>query len=199
VLDLRPESILLMTETELIYKIRDDAAFNEIYDRYPQKLYFFFLKKTKSYEVCTELVQTVFIKCWQYREKLSADIPSSAQLFRMAKTALIDILRQRAASRTVSLEALHETIAAPAGPKEYQHCQAERITGSLHRLPPVRRRIIEYRLNGLSNKEIDNHLDISKKTVENQINKALQELRKYLPPYSACCIYWCISGNVLCC
>ena len=55
-----------------------------------------------------------------------------------------------------------------------------RIRSSLSLLPPVRRKIIEQRLEGFSNPEIASNLSISQKTVENHLNKAFHQLKKLL-------------------
>jgi RNA polymerase sigma-70 factor (ECF subfamily) len=55
-----------------------------------------------------------------------------------------------------------------------------KIRSSLSLLPPVRRKIIEQKLDGFSNPEIASNLSISQKTVENHLNKAFHQLKKYL-------------------
>lgn len=165
----------------LINSIRegDELVFRQVYDLFHEKLYGYFLHKTKSVDISEELVQLTFIKLWNHRNKLNAALPFSWQLFRIAKTSLIDILRRHAASRTVSFQAIEQADI----PEETMHPAADdhqlaAILESLVHLPPMRRRIIRFRLEGLSNKEIADCLSISKKTVENQINRAVREIRK---------------------
>ncbi len=167
-------------DASLINEIQkgNERAFKQLFDQYHEKLYFFFLKKTKCPELCEELVQTALIKCWHYRNRLRSDLSMSSQLFRIAKTTLIDLLRKRAAERIVALHTIHEHIAEEMPPIEPEKIQE--ITAKLYLLPPVRRKIIEYRLEGLSNQEIAEQLAISKKTVENQFNRALHDIRKYI-------------------
>jgi RNA polymerase sigma-70 factor (ECF subfamily) len=55
-----------------------------------------------------------------------------------------------------------------------------KIRSSLPLLPPVRRKIIEQKLEGFSNPEIASNLSISQKTVENHLNKAFHQLKKHL-------------------
>jgi RNA polymerase sigma-70 factor (ECF subfamily) len=42
----------------------------------------------------------------------------------------------------------------------------------------MQQKIVTYRLEGMSNKEIAGHMAISKKTVENQVNRAIKEIKK---------------------
>ena len=171
----------------LITSIRngDDLAFRQAYDLFHEKLYAYFLHKTKSVDISEELVQLTFIKLWRYRSRLNDTLQISWQIFRIAKTSLIDILRSHAQTRTVSMQSLaYHEIAEEASPPPAEDRQLSALLDSLAHLSPMRRRIISFRLEGLSNKEIADSLSISKKTVENQINRAVREIRKmheYIP------------------
>lgn len=167
----------------IIYRLQkdDEGVFEKVFHEYYKKLYFFFLKKTKSADISEELVQETFIKLWSHRKRLNPSLSLSIQLFRIAKTTLIDLLRKKAKSRISSLSA-DELTALPA-----THIQPEpadshsiiiQLRKSLSLLSPMRRKIIELRLNGLTNQEIASNLSISIKTVENQINKAFHDIRQ---------------------
>jgi RNA polymerase sigma-70 factor (ECF subfamily) len=54
----------------------------------------------------------------------------------------------------------------------------EKLQYLIAALPPVRKKIIDLKINGYSNKEIASQLTITVKTVENNINSAYKELRK---------------------
>ncbi len=174
-------------DSALINSIRagDELTFRHAYDLFHEKLYAWFLLKTKSAEVSKELVQLTFIKLWRFRSNLNAALPLSRQLFRIAKTTLIDILRSHAANRTVSLQTIeHDDLHSAILPLPADDQQLSTVLASLAHLPPMRRRIIRFRLEGLSNKEIADSLSISKKTVENQLNRAIHEIRKMNEPVS---------------
>jgi RNA polymerase sigma-70 factor (ECF subfamily) len=55
-----------------------------------------------------------------------------------------------------------------------------KIRSSLSILPPVRRKVIEQKLEGFSNPEIASNLSISPKTVANHLNKAFHQLKKHM-------------------
>lgn len=154
----------------------NEQVFSEIYHRYHAKLYYYFLGKVQESDLCADLVQTTFIKCWNYRHYFTTDISLSQQIFRISKTTLIDLLRKKAKERLVRLEECPSLTNVPdSGPSVLNRLDEVRAT--LNQLPPERRRIIKFRLEGLTNNEIAEHLGISKKTVENQINKAIKEIR----------------------
>ena len=59
------------------------------------KVLSYFLKKTKSPEDAKDLVQTTYLKLWQYRASLSNDFLLDQHLFHIARTVFIDYLRKQ--------------------------------------------------------------------------------------------------------
>jgi RNA polymerase sigma-70 factor (ECF subfamily) len=154
-----------------------EESFEAVYYSYRDKLYFYFLKRIKDQSVCKDLVQDTFVKLWRYRTSLRTDLSLSLQIFRIAKTSLIDVLKKQAQHRiiTVPEQELH-TIAEQEREEENEHVVY--LKREIKALPPIRKKIIEYRLQGLTNQEIADLLAISKRTVENQLNKAFSEIKK---------------------
>jgi RNA polymerase sigma-70 factor (ECF subfamily) len=155
-----------------------EKAFLLVYRQFHEKLYFYFLQKTRSEDVSEELVQLTYIKLWQYRQNLNLQLPLSQQLFRIAKTTLIDVLRKKAANRLVSIDTLSHIDVADELNEPHAEQQVALVQESLYHLPPMQRKIVAFRLEGLSNKEIAGQMAISKKTVENQVNRAIREIKK---------------------
>ncbi|ACU64066.1 RNA polymerase sigma factor [Chitinophaga pinensis] len=168
-------------EDILALKEGDTLIFEQVYNAYNEKLYFYFLKHTGSQLWSEELLQTTFVKLWRYRKGLSADYTLSAQIFRIAKTALIDLMRKerqhKAFMQSYTAEVLNgETYTAPANKEAVQQLHLE-----IDKLPPVRKKVFMLsRIDGFSHKEISDMLSISPKTVEVHISKALKQLRRVL-------------------
>lgn len=153
-----------------------DAAFAELYEDTHRQLYHFFLKKLRSSALAEDLVQETFIKIWRYRASLDPSLPLSVQLFRVARSVGIDALRKAARSRVVTVPSSElEPLAGFSTPAE--PAAESGLMQALSILSPQCRSIIEHRLQGFSNHEISEKMSISKKTVENQINKAFHIFR----------------------
>ncbi|HEY8917301.1 MAG TPA: sigma-70 family RNA polymerase sigma factor [Chitinophaga sp.] len=154
------------------------AVFEEVYQQFHEKLYYYFLKRTAAADVAEELVQLTFIKLWRYRSHLDETLPLSQQLFRIASTTLIDVLRRKAQERTVLVDV--QQLPEVADPS--RHLQERETLDQVHRamavLPPERKKILGYRIQGLTNREIALRLSISLKTVENQVNRAIKQIRE---------------------
>jgi RNA polymerase sigma-70 factor (family 1) len=162
----------------------DVLVFSRVFHQFHQKLYYYVLSKTKSEFCAEEVVQITFIKLWQYRHSLNEDISIDAQLFRIAKTTLIDQLRKLDYSDRIS-EALARQDSVTSNKAisnlEQQELR-DQLLDALSQMPPARKKVFEMsRLQGLSYKEIAASLFISEKTVENHIGLALRQLKEKLP------------------
>ena len=156
------------------------AAFEKMYYQFHEKLYYYFLKRTGSADVTQELVQLTFIKVWRYFDNLDETIPLSRQIFRIARTNLVDVLRQKAQQRVVPVdpELLSPEPDMPAALIQRENMQL--LHRAIELLPAERKKIFQYRINGLTNKEIAEHLSLSVKTVENHVNRAIKQIREVL-------------------
>lgn len=170
----------MYTDLVLITDIRSgcEKAFLLVYRQFHEKLYFYFLQKTRSEDVSEELLQLTYIKLWQYRQNLNTQLPISQQIFRIAKTTLIDVLRKKAANRLVLIDNISSVDLVEDESTSNTEHQLELVQESLYHLPPMQRQIVAFRLEGLSNKEIAGQMAISKKTVENQVNRAIRMIKK---------------------
>lgn len=162
----------------------DRFVFQQVFIEYHKKLYFYILSKTKSAYLAEETVQLSFIKLWRFKESLDEDICISRQLFRIARTSLIDILRKEETNQRMVME-IAKAHQAPHGNEiEEWFDQAElteRIFNGVKKMPPVRRKIFKMsRFNGMSYKEIATELSLSVKTVENHISRAIKQLQEIL-------------------
>jgi RNA polymerase sigma-70 factor (family 1) len=168
----------------ILHHIRtgDIESFHTAYQLYHTKLYFYALKHTHSAYLAEEIVQMTFIKLWENRNTLSPDIDLSPQLFRIAKSTMIDLLRKEIRRldhyAALAAETSNPTSETPdlAG-KEDLH----QIYDAIEQMAPVRQKVFRLsRLEGLSHKEISKQLSISPKTVENHIGRALRQLKDTL-------------------
>ena len=169
------------TDRHSIRPTSGEAAFEKLFYEYHQKLYFYFRKQTHSEFMAEELVQLTFIKLWKHLDRLTDEVPISSQIFRIARTTLIDTLRKQAVER----EALqHVELPGEHASTEntvYAHYLQEDIQAAVERLPPVRKKVFQLsRFQGLSYQDIAQELSISTKTVEDHLTKATKHLKLLL-------------------
>lgn len=166
----------------LIEKLKegDNKAFEELYYKYSEKLFYFSLRYFKNKEDAEGLVQEIFIKVWENRQNLKKGLSFSAFLFTMAKNAIINAHRKKINENTYKVY-LRNYIDTHHNKTENDIILADmkkRIDKSIDSLPPQRQLIFKLSRNdGLSYKEISTKLKISEKTVEAHMRLALKTIR----------------------
>lgn len=158
----------------------NEGCFEEVYYKYNKPLFAYFQKRIKSTTICEDLVQETFIRLWKYRAHLNLSLDLTIQLFRIAKTSLIDVAERKAKIPIsfVPHELLPE-MAAEEDTLQLTQEKRERLQYLIASLPPVRKKILDLKIDGYSNKEIASQLAITVKTVESNIYMAYRELRKH--------------------
>ncbi len=126
-----------------------------------------------------DLVQNLFIQLWE-SDKLKVVEKYEYFLIRATKYKCIDFLRTKRVGQEIYLDDISEVFSI----KSYD-LEEEDIEPLLHyfasKLPPKTREVfLLSRKSGLTYKEIAGELDISTKTVENQMGRALRMMRGLL-------------------
>ncbi|MFT3705595.1 MAG: sigma-70 family RNA polymerase sigma factor [Agriterribacter sp.] len=165
-------------------KLGDRESFHTLYFMYHARLYQYIYKYTRSEWLAEETVQLSFVKIWETKENLSISYSFSTQLFRVAKSIVIDLLRKEAV-RSVQSTTVHADIENIQSPEYVSAESKEALNYALHvinEMPPVQRQVFSYsRIDDLSHKEIAQKMSISTKTVETHITRALKQLKKAIP------------------
>ena len=169
---------------ELLTRLKngDVLAFDRIYELYSHKLYSFVFRILKNESEAADIVQEVFVKIWESRDKLGDYKLLNSYIFTIAYNFSISLIRKRISSNKY-LERLKNSsviVTAPAIISEIEfnelNVQVERL---ISQLPERQKQVyLLHRENGLTYSEIANQMGISKNTVENHMVKALKYLRE---------------------
>ena len=158
-------------------------AFDQLFDRYSQRLYRFGRSLLKTHEDAEEVVQEVFLRVWKKRNELLERNSFQSFLFTIAYNVIIDHFRQRIQDKKYEqfvLNQAQQNYINPQNELEYNDLKKV-LEKAIHELPGRRKQIYQMsREKELSYKEIADRLQIKTKTVENHINLALRHIRKRL-------------------
>lgn len=172
------------TEVEWIYALKDGNlwAYNELFDRYGKRLHRFAIAYLKSTENAEEIVQDVFLKIWNNRKDLSPDKSFESYLFTIAKNGILNTIRKSKSEQAYLNFAILHPGKDVLLDEELDFNELERAySNAVDQLSPRRKEIfLLSRVHSLSNAEIAERMNISSKTVENQMTSALAEIRKNL-------------------
>jgi RNA polymerase sigma-70 factor (ECF subfamily) len=161
--------------------IPNEQAFEKLFTDWFGGLHAYAFSLLKDDQEAEEVVQTVFCRLWERRERLPAASSPKAYLYGCVYHACVDQLRRRKTERVRS----HPTGPAgdAAGPLELAELQ-NRFEQVVAGLPDQCRHIYQLsRFGELRYRDIAEQLGISVKTVEAQMSKALKRLREELADY----------------
>ncbi len=144
----------------------------------------FFAAKFVDRETAEDIVHDVFLKLWDIRHQLSLSGNLHSYLFQMVKNSCIDNLKHQAVKDKVGQQLqlelkMEEIDLYTADNYTIDNEKIERINRLMEQLPPKCKAIFTAAyLDGKGNKEIAAELNISVRTVDAQIYKALSFIRK---------------------
>ncbi len=188
------ENFSAFTDDELwkLITLNDRYAFDEIYQRYWKITYQNAFKVLKNHENSSDITQEIFVDLWFKRH--SKEIASFASyLYGMVRLKVFRLLRDGKIS-TKHLERIQKITFVNQTEQMVNFEQLKTIyEQSVTTLPDRCREVfVLSREEYLSVKEIATRLDISPKTVENQITKALKHLRIALQEIALLAIIMCV-------
>jgi RNA polymerase sigma-70 factor (ECF subfamily) len=153
-------------------------AFNALFRKYSSRLYHFSYGYLKSHEDSEELVQEVFTTIWEKRDGLREELSFRSYLFTIAFNCIRRHFRNRKYMSAYLETGLREDIDIQTSEKITYDSLYQYVTGLVDKMPGRRREIfIKSRFEGYTIREISEDMNISHKTVENQLTEALKFLR----------------------
>jgi RNA polymerase sigma-70 factor (family 1) len=171
-------------QQELLNRLKagDELAYKTIFDNYYPLLVAFAQKYLSDIDASKEIAQNVFVKFYEKRNSIEITSSIKSYLYKMAYNDCLNYIK----NRDTILKHYSEYSKEQAKHEEYQDLieeteQEYRIYKALEKLPPKCKTIVlQSRLEGKKNKDIADELNISIRTVETQISKALKLLKSSL-------------------
>jgi RNA polymerase sigma-70 factor (ECF subfamily) len=175
--------ITTKTDKELLQLLKqgDKVAFYHIYERYCKRLYGFVLRYLKVEADADEIVQEVFVKIWDSRNKINMYASFDSFLFTIAYNSTISLLRKKANEKKYleHIKSLQQIKQAPEVINEIAYNELNnQIISLLNKVTPRQREIFYLSRNeGLSHEEIANKLNITVNTVKKHMTNTLSFLK----------------------
>ncbi len=175
----------MIRDTEIIRRIRqgDTGQFESLFRSSYVSLVRYAKTIVKDHDTSEEIVQDLFFRIWQDREKIKIESSLNGYLFRAVHNRCLHwidhnrIVERHAAEMALKEEVNMET---PDEIIRYSELQAK-IAKILERLPERCGQIFcMNRFEGLKYSEIAEKMSVSVKTVEANMGRALKEFRKAL-------------------
>ena len=167
----------------------DIKAFESIFRLYYTPLCLYATSITGEQEVAEEIVQDLFYVFWKERESLPILRSIKNYLYGATRNRSLQYLehrevRYRYRNTVLARENPESESYTPQDQLEYKELQSL-VNRALGKLPERRLRIFRmHRFEGMKYAEIASSLSLSIKTVEAEMTKALQTLRKEIDNYT---------------
>lgn len=175
-------------------------AFETLYFDMQPRLFAFSRKFIDDIEICSDIVQEIFHELWENRQTTFIKTSVKAYLFRVLHNKCLNHIRdKKVQDKYISYVdfKLKETelLFFNQDWEGYKSIFFQEVLQifkrSMEELPEGCREVmLMSRVEGLSNKEIAEKLDISLRTVENQIYRALKILKVNLKDYLPLFLYF---------
>lgn len=165
----------------------DEQVFEQVFKAHFKSLHAYAFTMLNNEAVAEEMVQQVFYRLWEKREQVDVHTSLKAYLYRAIHNESMNYLKHHA------IKTKHQTYAMQQQQNSHEHSAGERLAGkeleqqirrALNDLPEQCRTIFQLsRYQELKYREIADQLNISVKTVEAQMGKALRILRLRLADF----------------
>lgn len=164
----------------------DITAFEMLFRTYYKPLCNYAYSFVQNKDEAEEIVQATFLSVWEKRDTLAIHTGVKPYLYAMVRNASLNVLKhekikqQHVAGELAVAERSVESVTRTVMASELE----SRIYKALDKLPEQCRLVFKLsRFEELKYAEIAEHLNISIKTVENQMGKALKIMREQLKDY----------------
>lgn len=170
------------SDTFLINRLRngDETALTELYNKFWQLLFMSAYNIIKDKELCEDIIQDIFMNIWHNREKIEIHISLKGYMYACARYQVFNHLKKNKDKVHVELfDDLEKRFQHTTPETEMMHDElVQQINLIIETLPEKCQQVYKLsREEQLSHKEIAERLNISTKTVENHITKALHVIR----------------------
>lgn len=160
----------------------DPKAYRELFSNYGKRLYGLARDYHLDHDQAEEIVQETIIIIWERRTYLDENQNFDAYLRKIGRNQILRALRNSALKVAGDYLNKHDSGEPPVIDSQLAAENIEHfIKDAVQKLSPQSRRIYELsREHGRSHAEIAQSLNLSQRTVENQIYRALQKLKTVL-------------------
>ena len=172
-----------MNDHQLLERIKSGNAsyYEELFRKYYRPLCLFVFKYLRDPDEAEEIVQEMFVRIWQKKEDLVIATSLKSYLYQAVRNICLNHLKHEAVKLEYQKNSIDSSSTANVSDTLVALELEVRIRETLDKLPTERKRIfLMSRNEGLKYREIAEKLNISVKTVENQMSKALKFLKSEL-------------------
>ena len=175
-------------EVELLTRLKkgDKEAYLLLYDRYHLSIYNWALKLVKIPQLAEDIVQEVFLKIWQIKERLNPQQSFPAFIYRISRNKAFTILKKISTDEKLCSQVMTRLAIYPESAenrvlwKQYEQL----LINAVEQLPSQRQKVFKLcRHQGKTYEEVAEELGISRNTVKEHMVMAVKNIKEYFYQY----------------
>ncbi|MDR6785233.1 RNA polymerase sigma-70 factor (family 1) [Pedobacter africanus] len=180
---------LTRNEAELVLLLQqgDMDALSGLYFLHVKQLKRYIIKGAKSPALTEDIIHDTFIKVWENRAGIDSSQSFKAYLYTIARRHLLNLMKRAQFEDGIVNEIKKYSAEADRSTElllEYNESNSL-LNEAVQHLPPQCKEIfIRCKINGQSHKQIAEELHISMSTVNNQMGKALKNIKEFLTEHN---------------
>lgn len=167
-------------DADLLIRLKqgDEKAFAIIYENYWDKLYYVAFQKLRMESAAEEIVQEVFLILWKKREELTIN-SLATYLAAMVRYSVYRYLAREKARQVREINYISNQVGDESlADKLADKFVLDKVFELSNQLPEKCRLVFQYnKIEDLSLKDVAEQLNISQKTAEAHLTKALKVIR----------------------
>ncbi len=169
------------TDIELMFAVRDGEVSNlgELFERYHERLYNYFVRHTSKRDASQDLVQDVFFRMLKYRHTYRGDAPFTVWMYQLAKNASADYFKKwkQESATDEDIEQRRDASPNPSEASE-QTEEHELLKRALANISEEKREVlILSRFQEMKYEDIGKILNCPVGTIKARVHYALRDLR----------------------
>ncbi len=175
-----PDNDLLLFDN---VKKDDLTSYETIFKRYYKELFRFAFSYVRDSTIAEEMSQEVFLYMWDKRKKIEIQTTLKTYLYSAVKNKCLNYIKLELPKQRAMSDVSEVMLSVSEERKDEGENEIlkKHIQSAIDGLPKKCRQIFLLSRNaGMTYEEIAEELDLSKKTVENQMGIALKKLRESL-------------------
>lgn len=179
---------VILTETRINMRnekllLKKESVETQTFKKCFQQFYPIMLRKSlqllKIPELAEDAVQEVFINLWKSQKQLEEINSLEAYLFKCLKNRCLNMLRSRKRDilRHMEKQQVSPVVSESTEETVIFNESLSRLEESINSLPPVRKKVLKLKLEGVTNQDIAKQFNISENTVKVHYNRANKFVR----------------------
>ena len=169
------------SDEDLCIGVREgnQGSFRSLFDKYYGSLFRFFCHRGMDRALAEDMAQDIFVRVWQNRNTLNPSKSIKAYLFQAAANEIRMHFRKKKVRDQYARDVQQQSLSYSVPIADFD--KKQHIQQAIQALPPPLKEVfVLHRYDGLSYKEIAQLHQVSVKTVESRMSKALKKLRTQL-------------------